>query len=247
LLQHCEDDKEGLHRVLYRISASWANLERRLLDATAELTCKKLVVPFVELPGAQPFDWDGIIEAMRDEAIAEFMTFYYSAIETLGDQPDLRRACTLPAGPNSGESVDERMDAFGASHVTRGPSPKPEQYKSTTQPLQLSSDEEDVEGVHGKGGVRPTEPTFRNDGDSFNCFVNCMLWGLFILHQFWLPFRACMRIPRGHRCKEPQENCMACQLLKLTDDYRTASANAVLNPTTLLKAVHASTDGRMRR
>ena len=63
-------------------------MERQLLDAAMEFTCKKSIVAFVELLVAQPFDWDSIVGAVQNAAITKFMSFFSSRIETLGDCPN---------------------------------------------------------------------------------------------------------------------------------------------------------------
>ena len=99
------------------------------------------------LPKEYPTRWKR--ESMKEEAMIEFMSFYYSTTEALGSRPDLDWAYALPEGPYFGEPWGERTDNMGTPHVTRRFFPTPEQYKSTTQPLPMSSDEEDMEGGHG--------------------------------------------------------------------------------------------------
>jgi hypothetical protein len=93
-------------------------MEQNLREVVLELACRKSVMAYVEFLEALLFDWDGIVGAIKNVAIAEFMSFYSSTIDILGDRPDLQRACTLPASRNFGMSRGEGANAFDVTNST---------------------------------------------------------------------------------------------------------------------------------
>jgi hypothetical protein len=95
----------------------------------------------------------------------------------------------------------------------------------------LSWDEEEPEDTLGQERRDCFAPTFRNDGNLFHYFMNCMLHALFTVPQFLKALQRRISATTGHRCTEVQQNCIACQLLRLVDKSnhaRDASTNGKL-------------------
>jgi hypothetical protein len=109
----------------------------------------------------------------------------------------------------------------------------------------LSWDEEEPEDTLGQERRDCFAPTFRNDGNLFHYFMNCMLHALFTVPQFLKALQRRISATTGHRCTEVQQNCIACQLLRLVDKSNHAREGAVLDPDALRKAVDASTNGKL--
>lgn len=161
---------------------------------------------------------------------------------------------TVPSSPIEGGKTlkpdpGERPISGGGAPEIRGitgfhEGRRPEAAGSVPHPIDNSSDSEaDSDHSASLDASPSSDAVFLNDGDQYNCFLNCMLQCLFAFPYFRAALEARMARPTGHRCFTPPTHCVPCQLVRLSEAYSNAGSETVLSPTALRAAIAASSGG----
>jgi hypothetical protein len=171
------------------------------------------------------YDRYGAVAAIKAEAIAELEPFYAASLEFRTRSPGLLHACTSTGLIKGGQATNEGGNSRQCSkELPKGGQVTIESLNdleiiditakdATNTPINtsrhqqtggpdgvqdLSLDEEEPEDTLGQERRDSFAPTFRNDGDSFHCFLNCMLYALFAVPQFLKALQRSISATTGH-------------------------------------------------